>query len=307
MVCVSGFAAQQQEHLWKPVADEVYPQEVGEQVASAEPLTAVALYKGNVYVVAGEKMSTVRDGKFEAATGAPEGIKRLRVLDDALWVGASTGTFRFAGDAWTKVDDKPFVDFCMHLGKVHGATRDAIYRFEDGKFVDIKPKDGYLSTDMTMVMEDYTQVLADPLKIGPIKRIASYSGTMYLLNKIGFALIDVNTFFPNPLDWGSLPSPNTRDMLPRGSRLFITTDRGVAVLRGMAMTALRGADGLPYEDTTCLATGFDDDLWIGTTRGAIRNVGDQYHYFGARHWLPGDKVNDIAVADHASSSISRIR
>src|SRR5262249_45365818 len=100
-------------------------------------------------------------------------------------------------------------------------------------------------------------------------------------------------------DWGMLPSPVTRDLLAQGSRLFIATERGVAVLRGMAMTALRGPDGLPYEDTTCLAAGFDNDLWIGTTRGAIRTAGDEYHYFGADHWLPGEYVRDIAVGQRA--------
>jgi len=87
-------------------------------------------------------------------------------------------------------------------------------------------------------------------------------------------------------------------MLAVGSRLCIATEKGVGVLRGMAMTALRGEDGLPYEDTTCLAEGFDGDLWIGTTRGAIRQTGRQFHYFGAQNWLPADRVNDIAVDGH---------
>jgi hypothetical protein len=70
------------------------------------------------------------------------------------------------------------------------------------------------------------------------------------------------------------------------------------VLRGMALTALRGSDGLPYEDTTCLSQGFDGDLWIGTTRGAIRKLNEQYHYFGANNWLPNERVNDIAAGDN---------
>ncbi|HNT89806.1 MAG TPA: hypothetical protein PKL84_18230, partial [Candidatus Hydrogenedentes bacterium] len=85
--------------------------------------------------------------------------------------------------------------------------------------------------------------------------------------------------------------------LSLGSCLYVATDRGVAVLRGMALTALQGKDGLPYEDTTCLARGFDGDLWIGTTRGAIRKTADEFHYFGADHWLPGDRVHDIAAGD----------
>ena len=65
----------------------------------------------------------------------------------------------------------------------------------------------------------------------------------------------------------------------------------------MALTSLRGPDGLPFEDTTCLAAGPGGDVWIGTTRGAIRMTGNEFHYFGAQHWLPGDQVLDIAIGD----------
>jgi hypothetical protein len=189
------------------------------------------------------------------------------------------------------------VDFCVHLGGVYGATRDEVFRFDGTRFVSLRPAKGYLSSDITVVMEDFSQVLAEPVQIGPVDRIASYSGTLYLLRPGGLALLEGKTFVPDPVDWGMLPSPVTRDLLAQGSRLYVATDRGVGVLRGMAMTSLRGPDGLPYEDTTCLAEGFDGDLWIGTTRGVIRKTGDEYHHFGAQHWLPGDHVRGIAVGD----------
>jgi len=79
--------------------------------------------------------------------------------------------------------------------------------------------------------------------------------------------------------------------------LFISTDRGLVVVRGASMTTLTGNDGLPYEQTTCLTNGFENDLWIGTTKGAVRMLNDEFHYFGAFHWLPGNNVHDIAVGD----------
>jgi hypothetical protein len=284
-------------HLWKPVADEVYLQEAGEKIATAKPVTSVALYDGAIYAVVGGAIQIVREGALQEAADAPKGVRRLRSLDGALWAATDAGAYRFAGKAWEPVDKRAFVDFCLHLGQVYGATRDALYRYENGGFADIKPAGGYLSNDSTVVMEDFSQVLADPVEVGPVTRLASYSGTLYLLRPNGLALLDGKTVVPNPIDWGTLPSSVTRDMLALGSRLYIATDKGLAVLRGAAMTTLRGTDGLPYEDTTCLAEGFDGDLWIGTTRGAIRRVGDEWHYFGASHWLPGENVRDIAVGD----------
>lgn len=283
---------------WAPVADEVFLQEVGEKVATDKPATALALRGDVAYVAVGGALKTLRGGVLVDAEGAPGGVKRLRSLDGALWAVAEQGTYRYAGKAWERVDERPFTDLCLHLGKVCGATRDDLFRFEDGKFVNMRPAGGYLSTDTTLIREDFSQELADPVEIGPVERIASYSGTLYMLRPGKLALLEGKTFVPDIADWGALPSPITRDLLSLGSRLFVATDRGVALLRGMALTSLRGPDGLPYEDTTCLAAGFDGDVWIGTSRGAIRKTESEYHYFGAQHWLPGDYVHDVAVGDH---------
>lgn len=283
--------------LWKPVADEAYLQEVGEKFATDAPVTAVAVHNGAVYVVVGGTMKSLRDGSLVEANGAPTGVKRMWSLGGAIWTAAGDGTYRFADGHWSRVDEKTFTDLCVHLGQVYGATRDDVFRLEEGRFVNLRPAEGYLSSDSTMMMEDFTQVLANPVRIGPVERIASYSGTLYFLRPGELALLDGKTFVENPVDWGRMPSPVARDLLALGSRLYVATDRGVAVLRGMALTTLRGADGLPFEDTTCLAEGFNGDLWIGTSRGAIRQTGDEFHYFGAQHWLPGDFVRDIAVGE----------
>jgi len=175
--------------FWKPVPDEVYLQEMGQKITSDKPVTSVAAYKDSVFVVAGGTMKALRDGVLGDAPGAPAGVKRLRFLGGALWAAAENGTYRFTGDAWARVAEKPLNDFCVHLGKVHGAASDEIFRFEDGKFVSLKPAGGYLQNDTTMIMEDGTQVLTDPVEIGPVERIASYSGTLYLLRRAGLALL----------------------------------------------------------------------------------------------------------------------
>ncbi|GAI74632.1 unnamed protein product, partial [marine sediment metagenome] len=66
-----------------------------------------------------------------------------------------------------------------------------------------------------------------------------------------------------------------------GSRLFISTNRGLGVLRGAAITSLKGKDGLPFEETTCLEAGFENDIWIGTTKGAIRMLKDDWLFIHA--------------------------
>ncbi len=286
-----------EQRLFEKVADDVYLQEIGEQIATQQPVTAIAAYQQTLYAVVDGTLHTLRNGKLQPLEGAPKGVERLFVLAGALWGTTREAVYRYQDGNLTQVSEEPMVDLCLHLDHVYGATRDDVYRFEDAVFVNIKPATGWLSSDSTVVMADGSQVLANPVSIGPILRIASYSGTLYLLRPGGLALLDGDVLQSQPVDWGMLPSDRLRDMLNRGSRLLISTDRGVAVLRGAALTTLTGKEGLPYEDTTCLAAGFDQDTWIGTTTGVIRKVGQDYHYFGAHHWLPGDHVNDLAIAD----------
>lgn len=282
-------------HLWKPIQDEVFLQEIGRKIITPRPVEAVAVLDHTAYILTDNTIKSVRQSTLQEVPGAPKNIRRVRALDGALWALAQDGLYRFRVKSWDRLDSREFVDVCLHLGKVHAATRADIFRVDQNALVNLRPARGYGSTDTTLTMEDFSQVLPDPVEIGPLERIASYSGTLYLLRQGGLALLEGDTFVPEPVDWGTLPSRRTHGLLAQGSSLWIATDRGLGVLRGMALTQLRGVDGLPYEDLTCLATGFNNDLWLGTTRGAIRKTGTEFHFFGAQHWLPDERVRDITV------------
>ena len=285
--------------LWNPVPDNIYLQELGEKIPLDKPATSIAVFNDQCYVVVEGSIHMLSGESIHPVMSVPVDVKRLKSMNGTLWALSENGIYSLKENDWQKIADLEFVDICMHLGVLHAATREEVYRLENNKFIDIKPETGYLSSDITMLMEDGSQVLADPVQIGPIDRIASFSGTLYVLGPGGrLALFDGKIVNQDFVDWGTLPSPNTRDMLSSGSRLFISTNRGLGVLRGAALTSLKGEDGLPFEETTCLEAGFENDIWIGTTRGAIRMLKDDWHYFGADHWLPGDNVNDIAVGNN---------
>lgn len=295
LVLLSTLPCRASEHLWKPAADTVFLQELNKTIATESPVSAVAVLDEVAYALMGGEIYRVNRDGLSKLEDAPTGITGLVALDGALWATGEKNTLRFTGGKWERVADQPLISFCMHQGAVHAATRADIFRFENGAFVNTKPQGGYLSSDSTLVMEDGSQVLADPVEIGPIDGIVSYLDTLYLLRPGGIALLEGPKFVPEPVDWGALPSPVTRDLLAQGSILYVATDRGVSVLRSMAMTTITGEQGLPYEEVTCLAPGFAEDLWIGTTSGAIRKVGDRFDYFGAQHWLPNERVTDIAA------------
>ena len=279
-------AASDRPHAWQPVRDDVYLQEVGRQVASAQPLTAVAVFDDQVY--AGSKQGLLRldADKLTPVAELSEPIRRLVATRDALWAITDQGLHRFGPAAWTKISGEPVTDVTEHLGQIIVSAGRRLWRV-DG---------------------DALTLLVDADAPFAITRVISHCETLYVHGRGRLTFYDGtriggrNVFewaSDKSWDWGRLPSLNTRDALSQASRLTIATDRGLAVLRGMSLTAIRGEQGLCYEDTTCLAAGFDNDLWIGTTRGAIRMVDGDFHYFAGRRWLPDERVNAIASADRA--------
>ena len=286
------------QRLWTPQTDAVYLQEVGEKIPTNDPVTSVAIFNGKLYLVMKRTVHLVQDATISAVASAPAKTNRLMVLQQNLYALTESGLYQWDKTTWTRLSELPIIDLCLHRGVLHAATAEDIYRLDQGKLVDIKPKGGYLSSDITVVMADGSQVLSDPVRLGPLQGIDSYSGTIYALRPGKLVLFDGSIVNENHLDWGALASPNTSDMLAIGSRLYISTDRGLSVLRGAAMTTLNGSDGLPFEETTCLAKGFSNDLWIGTTTGVVRMLEKEWHYFGPELWLPANYVYDIAVGEN---------
>jgi len=285
-----------QDNMWKPAVDEVYLQEVAHKIRTEKPVTGIGLYQDQCFIIIDSHLHELREESF-VKLNAPQNVARLISLNGDLWALTTEGIYRLDGKKWTNISDQQFVDLCMHHGVLHAATREEIFKLEGDKFTSIKPEGGYYNSDITMLMEDGTQLHADPVRLGPIERIASYAGTLHVLRPGELVQFDgkiVNTDF---IDWGQLPSRNTKDLLRFGSRLYISTDRGLSELRGASLRNFKGEDGLPVENTTCLAKGFENDIWIGTTRGAVRKIGNEWQYFGADHWLPNNVVNDIAVSD----------
>ena len=264
---------------WRAVADSVYLQETSRHIVTKHPLAAVAIYAGQTYVGDHEGLWTVQGDALRKHTDGPQkAVARLKVLGDALWAIAADGLWKFDRQSWIKVSEAAVADLCLHQNRVIVAGN-GLFAVEGNS-------------------------LNPLLKEQPsgLRGVASYAGTLYVHDGRQVSVLDGDKLvWEDVADWGSLPPGATiRDMISLGNRLLLATSKGLAILRGMTWYIVEGNDGLPYEDTTCLTPGFADDLWIGTTRGAIRNVDQQYQYFGYQRWIPHDKVNAIACGDRAA-------
>ena len=274
------------QRLWQPVPDDVYLQEVGRKATTSVPLTSVAVYEGKVLAGSAKGLHQLKGSELVEVSELREPVSRLVTAGGALWATTSPGLHRFQNGSWKRISAEAVSDVCEHLGEVVAAGGSRLWR----------------------VKGDALEPLTSSPSPFDITRVASFGETLYVHGEGRLTILDGDRFGARNVwnwpvekvwDWGELPSLNTRDVLSLGSRLYIATDRGLGVLRGMSLTQLRGGQGLCYEDTTCLARGFGGDLWIGTTRGAIRHTGGQFHYFAGQRWLPDDRVNAIASSDRA--------
>jgi len=262
---------------WVSVADAVYLQENARHIQTKDPLLAVAVLDGVAYV--GTEHGVLRvEGDTLVPTGGPKSaIHRLRVLNGALWAVGEKGVWRQTAGEWARIASGPHVDMCGHLGGVLVASAEHVYRVENDALVPVSKRPS----------------------ASPILGVQSYSESVYVLHTNGLAFLKKGRWeYDEVADWGELPlGSGSRAMLALGSRILVATDKGLSVLRGASWHAVRGAQGLCYEDTTCVAKGFANDYWVGTKRGAIRVVGGEFQYFGYARWIPHDHVNAIAAGD----------
>ncbi|MBI2425579.1 MAG: hypothetical protein HYV27_22330 [Candidatus Hydrogenedentes bacterium] len=262
---------------WQPVADEVYLQESGSQLPTSKPVWALAIYQDELYLGFGGGVE--RLAADQALVPLPEVagfVNHMRVAGNALWVFTDNGLDRFDGKGWQHIAGKNLEDVCTLHGQTYVLADQRIYTYAGGE---LHPIDGAETSP------------------GPLYRLAPWAESLYCMGYDRLVLFDGKRFqHTDLLEFGALPSKDTRDCLAFGDRLLVATHQGIGVVRGLAATMILGADGLPYDEFLALEAGFGNDFWAGTTKGAIRVVDKDFHYFIGPRWLPDDKVNDIAVS-----------
>ena len=258
--------------LWKPIRDDVYLQEIPQHIRTENPIHAVAVHDGHAYAGDAQGVARINDEKLDRVETSLRGVRELKSLRGHLWAIAQDGLWRMRDSQWEQVVPGTIRDLCEHNDSVYVASSEGLHRLTSAGVDIVTPTRG-------------------------LQGIESYSGTVYVHDGRRVGLLQGDRIrYEEITDYGELARGCTiQDILAYGSRLYVATDEGLGMLRGMTWYMIQGEDGLPYEDTTSLARGFDRDLWIGTRRGAIRNTEDDFQFFGHERWLPHDQVNAVAA------------
>ncbi len=267
--------------------DRVFLQEVSWTYPTPKPLVAVGIAGTNLFAADADGLAavsvtptTIQLRRVPEVKGA---VRQLVQAGGRLYALTSSGLYGHATGGWEVIAEGAYIGISEFGSELAVASGQSIFRLHAGKLA------AWSTNNAPFGLE----------------RIAAFNESLYVQGGKRLSYFDGGRFgakdeydFPADasIDWGALPSRTVRAMLPLGPALYFATDRGLGVLRGMSLATIRGADGLPFEDLTCLAPGFDGDLWIGTSHGAIRKTGSEYHYFAGERWLPGNHVYAIAVS-----------
>jgi hypothetical protein len=88
--------------------------------------------------------------------------------------------------------------------------------------------------------------------------------------------------------------------------LWVATAAGLSACNAAGeWRPIRGREGLPWEELTCIAIDDADRIWLGSTRGMIHYrpeaEGRQWFYRAGPRYVPGDVVSAIAIVDGGRS------
>jgi len=87
-------------------------------------------------------------------------------------------------------------------------------------------------------------------------------------------------------------------LAPAGvGEMWVGTLKGLCYIDQFdTITAITGAQGLPYDQVTSLFVNTkDSELWIGTTSGAIRRNPVDFNYYNGRRWIPSSYVYQVLL------------
>lgn len=265
---------------------------------------------GTLYIVATDHVRTV-----PMPNGKGTLVTRLIVYDGSVWVGTSSGLFRYDEGKWVRCkDDPPQLHLAINTFYVDSddnfwvATNEGLARLHGGRMTDFVDSHHYESVaqllsiyedhegslwlgthahGVTRLWNGYTrrysthQGLLDPLvwSLTP-----DHHGGMWIGTANGvYRLHDGN--FSNVLSGRALPAPNAYTLMDQNNTLWIGTSSGVLLYRDghdVTPAILSPLKGLAVEG---ILQTHDGTVWIATLGGLFRYDGKTLKSYGIKDGL----------------------
>jgi hypothetical protein len=297
-------------------------------------LAVAVLLNGAGRVLAAEQPRGVNVGMFAQEVrsvyrekdGLPDNdVRAVEVLPGGdVYAGTAKGLARFVGGTWRTVDGVPSAPISS-LGKrgnevivvmadtlfvVRGNVAEQVSSLPSREVfcVACGPEGAmWLGTEnglFRLARDEFRPVGGLNTMLGAHKSVHQIAADSN--GDVGVAA-ESGLFLQHDGRWGYVaPREGNRSWAPHNVRgvtfdgegqLWFASAQGAGCLgKEREWRLFTGAEGLPYDDFTMMASGEEGVVWFGTRMGAIRYDGESWLYRQGPRWLPDDNVRDIAVA-----------
>ena len=206
---------------------------------------------------------------------------------------------------YTNVDGLPTSDVLQiardDQGRIIAKTSNGFARFEGSSW---EPLDGSDAQRFFPLVAWYDSLLKHVGRREMVRFVSQHDGEIAVAAENGL-------FIGDGQNWNQvLPQSGVNRWAPTDVRavaydlrgqLWFACPQGVGVRSvNRQWTLLTGADGLPYNDFTCIAAG-KKGIWFGTTNGALRYCDGVWEFRQGRRWLLDDHVRDIEIDDNGNA------
>jgi len=244
-------------------------------------------------------------------------VRDLARIGGEIWAATDDGLFRLRGSSWKAEEGLPSEDVYSLAegqdGSPMAACAGGAYIRREGKWsligegpemrVTALAVDdqgtvwiggdggiGFLHGGTWNWLEGLSSVKVRALSSSRGSVIASSNQGLLRLSEEGWSNI-------SQISGSRLPSVDVRGLATDGAGdLWVCTARGVVVFDGKDYGySFTGANGLPYEDTTCVDIGPNGTVWVGTSRGLCELRSGRWHYYEGPRWLEDDDLRSVLV------------
>ncbi|UCH34836.1 MAG: hypothetical protein JSV65_00335 [Armatimonadota bacterium] len=220
--------------------------------------------------------------------GGPE-AQGLAAVGETIWIGGAAGLCRWNGKAFEPVTDGPANPVSLlrgYQGKLFAASADHIGIHDGSAWQMVKYPQPFGVTDMLLDGDGVLWVATDA-------GLWRWDGSSW------------DGFAPGRAHAGPPAMGVSALALDARGTLWVGTNAGIGLFdREGWWEHVKGKDGLPYEQVTCIKIAPDGAVWTGFPIGCARLREGEWDYFANLRWLPHDEVRGIALRADGSAWVA---
>jgi hypothetical protein len=184
-------------------------------------------------------------------------------------------------------------------GDIVAETDKGPARFADGRWSALQDED-----DVIKAPTWYSTLVPLVASIESLRAVAEHDGEIAVAAKEGLFLGDGTAWrmaLPQQGDVRWAPVDVRAVAYDAEGHLWFACPQGVGYrVAENDWRLFTGAEGLPFNDFTCMAAG-PKGVWFGTTNGAIRYADGDFEFRQGRRWLLDNHVRGIAISDNGDA------